>query len=66
MDTLAKLYRYLISNILKLWANINKCQPGAQSGRECIEQIMTLRLLCDLAIYGKEKLCMLFIDYSKA
>ncbi len=66
MNTLAKLYDYLILNRLKLWTSIDKCQAGAQSGRGCVEQIMTLRLLCDLANYKKKKLYMLFIDYSKA
>lgn len=54
MNTLANLYDYLISDRLKLWANINICQVGAQSGRGCVEQIMTLKLLCDLANYKKK------------
>ena len=41
MNTLAKLYDYLILNRLKLWTSIDKCQAGAQSGRGCVEQIMT-------------------------
>ena len=66
MNTLAKLYDYLILNKLKLWASIDKCQTCAQNGRGCVEQIMTLRLLCDPANYKKDKLYMLFIDFSKA
>ena len=66
MDTLAKVYDKMILNRLTLWSSIDKCQAGAQKGRGCIEQIMSLRLLVDLARYKKIKLYILFIDFSKA
>ena len=66
MDTLAKVYDKLLLNRLSLWAIIDKCQAGAQKGRGCIEQIMTLRLLIDLAKHKKKKMYILFIDFSKA
>ena len=66
MDTLAKVYDKLLLNRLTLWSAIDKCQAGAQKGRGCIEQIMTLRLLIDLAKCKKRKLYVLFIDFSKA
>lgn len=66
LDTLAKLYDSLILNRLKLWVSLDECQAGAQQGRGCVEQVMTLRLLSDLANFKKEKLYMLFIDFSKA
>ena len=66
MDTLAKIYDTMILNRLLKWYNINKCQAGAQKGRSCLEQIITLRMLCDYALYKKCKLYVLFIDYSKA
>ena len=66
MDTLAKLYDKLLLNRLSLWSAIDKCQAGAQKSRGCIEQIMTLRLLIDLALCKKRKLYILFIDFSKA
>ena len=66
MDTLAKVYDKLILNRLTLWSSIDKCQAGAQKGRGCIEQIMSLRLLIDLAKFKKRKLYILFIDFSKA
>ena len=66
MDTLAKIYDTLILNRLLLWFNIDKCQAGAQKGRSCLEQIFTLRMLSDFAVYKKQKLYVLFIDYSKA
>ena len=66
MDTLAKVYDKLLLNRLTLWSAIDKCQAGAQKGRGCTEQIMTLRLLIDLAKCKKRKLYFLFIDFSKA
>ena len=51
---------------LSLWVSIDKCQAGAQKGRGCVEQIMTLRLLIDLAKHKKKKMYTLFIDLSKA
>ena len=39
---------------------------SAKKDRGCIEQIITLRLLIDLAKYKKRKLYILFIDFSKA
>lgn len=66
MDTLAKIFDTLILNRLKLWFNIDKCQAGAQKGRGCLEHVISLRLLCDYANYKKNKLYVLFIDFSKA
>ena len=66
MDTLAKVYDKLLLNRLSLWSAIDKCQARAQKGRGCTEQIITLRLLIDLAKYKKRKLYVLFIDFSKA
>ena len=66
MDTVAKIYDLLLMNRLSLWMNIDKCQSGGLRGRGCIEQIMSLRLLCDYAVYKKTKLYVLFIDFSKA
>ena len=64
MDSLAKIYDILILNRLSIWLNIDKCQAGAQKGRSCLEQICTLRMLCDYAVCKKLKLYILFIDYS--
>ena len=66
MNTLAKIYDTLLMNRLTLWCNIDKCQAGAQKNRGCIEQILSLRLLMDLAAYKKHKLYVLFVDFSKA
>lgn len=53
MDTLTKLYDTLIANRIKLWMAVDKRQAGAVEGRECLEQIFMLRLLCDYAEYKK-------------
>lgn len=66
MNTLAKVYDMLIMKRLSIWCSIDKCQAGAQKGRGCVEQILSLRLLIDLAKSKKEKLYVLFVDYSKA
>ena len=66
MDTLAKIYDTLILNRLMMWCHIDKCQAGAQKGRSCLEQILTLRLLIDFVKNKKLKLYVLFIDFSKA
>ena len=66
MDTLGKIYDTLILNRLLMWHNVDKCQAGAQKGRSCLEQILTLRMLCNYAVHKKVKLYVLFIDFSKA
>ena len=37
MNTFTKLYDMLLLKRLKLWANIDKCQTGAQQRRRCVE-----------------------------
>ena len=56
MDTLAKVYDVLILNILKLLDYIDKSQAGAQKGRGCLEQIVSLKLPCDYARFKKVRL----------
>lgn len=66
MNTLAKNYDVLLMRRLRLWFSIDKCQAGAQVGRGCIEQILSLRLLMDYVFFKKKKLYVLFVDFSKA
>jgi hypothetical protein len=66
MDTAAKLYDNILNSRLSSWIDINKAQAGAQKGRGCIEQILTLRLLMDYAKTNKKKLFILFVDFKKA
>ena len=57
MNTLVKVYDTLLLNRLKLWYSIDKCQAGAQKHRGCVEQILSLRLLCDYAVHQKVVIC---------
>ena len=66
MNTFAKIYDALIVRRLNIWAGIDKCQAGAQKGRGCSEQILALRLIMDYALFKKEKLYVVFVDFSKA
>ena len=66
MDTIAKLYDTLIMNRIKIWMDVDNCQAGIMEGRGCLEQMCTVRLLCDYVNYKKFKLYVLFIDYRKA
>ena len=61
-----KLFDIMILNRIKLWANIDACQAGAQTGRGCLEQIFSIRLACDYAIFKKQRLFLLFVDFQKA
>ena len=65
-DTLGKLYAKILSNRLKLWMQVDKCQAGGQEGRSCGEHILALRLMIDYAVKEKHKLFVLFVDFSKA
>ena len=66
MDSIGKLYDHILNARLTSWIQIDQAQAGAQKGRGCIEQIMTLRLLIDHAKCHKRKLFLLFVDFKKA
>jgi hypothetical protein len=66
MDSTAKLYDQLMNDRLSRWLRVDAAQAGAQSGRGCIEQILTLRLTMDYAKKQKRKLFLLFVDFKKA
>ena len=48
------------------WYKPTRAQAGAQKGRDCIEQILVIRLLCDYVKKTRKKLYLLFIDFEKA
>ncbi len=63
---LAKLCDLVLSRRFNLWY-VPKCeQTGAQKGRGCEEQILTIRLLIDIARKSKRTLYIALIDYQKA
>ncbi len=51
--------------MVNLWYVPNYEQPGAQKGRGCEEQILTIRLLIDIAHKSKCTHYIAFIDYQK-
>ena len=66
MSSAAKLYDMVLSHRFRLWHLPRIEQAGAQRGRGCQEQILTLRLLIDFTRHKKRQLYILFVDYCKA
>ena len=66
MNSMAKLYDMVLCSRLKMWFKPFREQAGAQEKRGCLEHIVSLRLLCDMARRKKLKLFVTFIDFSKA
>ena len=63
---LAKLYDMVLSKRFSLWFKPMVEQAGSQKGRGCEEQILSVRLLIDIARKCKHTLYISFIDYQKA
>ena len=63
---LAKLYDVILNRRFTQWYRPHPEQAGAQRGRGCIEQILTIRLLIDIARKKGFTLYIAFIDYIKA
>ncbi len=51
---------------LRQWFKPFREQAGAQQGRGCVEHIVSLRLLCDMAKRKKLKLFVTFVDFKQA
>jgi hypothetical protein len=66
MNVLPKLYDSILNKRLSLWYKPCVEQAGAQAGRGCEEQLLTLRLYIDLARKKRYVLYVIFIDYIKA
>ena len=66
MESAAKLYDSILNRRLGQWFQPDREQAGSQRGRGCIEHIMALRLLINFARHKRQKLYLLFIDFSKA
>ena len=66
IDSIAKLYDYIMNNRLMSWYTPQREQAGGQSLRSCIEHIFTLRLWIDYCKRKRYKLFIAFIDFSKA
>ena len=66
INSLAKLYDMVLCSRLKLWFKPFREQAGAQEKRGCLEHIVALRLLCDMAKRKKWKLFVTFVDFAQA
>ena len=66
INCLAKLYDMILCARLETWFKPYREQAGAQKGRGCVEHIVTLRLLTDFAKKKKNKLFVVFVDFTQA
>jgi len=66
LSAIPKLYDMILSTRFSLWYTPRVEQAGAQPGRSCEEQILTVRLVIDIARKMKRTLYIAFIDYQKA
>ena len=66
INSIAKIYDYVIYNRLSKWWQPDREQAGAQPARGCTEHLVTLRLLIDFCKNRRKKLFIAFIDFSKA
>ena len=65
-DTIYRIFDKILYNRLTLWYKPSVEQAGCQEKRGCVEQILTIRLLCDYAKKKRVKLFLLYIDFEKA
>ena len=66
IDSICKLYDYIINNRLMSWYTPQREQAGGQAKRCCVEHILTLRLWMNFCKRKRKKLFIAFIDFSKA
>ena len=66
VSAIPKLYDMVLSERFALWYVPKEEQAGAQMHRGCEEQILTIRLLIDIARKTKKQLYIAYIDYQKA
>ena len=66
INGIAKIYDMVLSARLSEWFIPYREQAVSQAGRGCMDHVVTLRLLMDVARRKKMKLFVTFIDFSKA
>lgn len=66
LNIFAKIYDAVLTKRLNLWWAPDDEQTGAQSGKGCTEQIVTLRLLISIAKKLRKPLYIIFIDFNAA
>ena len=65
-DGIVKIYDSILNKRFSLWYRPRPEQTGAQAGKGCIEQILSLRLLIAYAKSRRLKLWILFVDFTQA
>ena len=66
INSIAKLYDMVLNSRFIQWYKPRPEQAGAQKGRGCEEQLLTLRLLIDIARKTGRTLYIGFVDFEKA
>lgn len=66
LNSIAKIYDYVLCNRLMKWFTPDREQAGAQPKRGCMEHIVTLRFIMNYCIKKKAKLFVAYVDFSKA
>lgn len=66
INSISKIYDMILCNRLTQWFTPFREQAGSQSKRGCLEHIITLRLLIDLAKRKKFTLFVTFVDFTQA
>ena len=66
INSIAKIYDMVLCARLSQWFQPCREQAGSQVGRGCVEHIVTLRLLMDVARRKKLKLFVTFVDFRRA
>ena len=64
VNCLAKLFDLVLNSRLNSWFVPYREQAGRQKGRGCIEHIVILRLLMDMARKKRLKLLVTFVDFA--
>ena len=66
INSISKIYDYILCNRLTKWFSPEREQAGAQPGRGCLEHIVTLRLIMNYCFKKRVKLFVAYVDLSKA
>ena len=66
INSIAKIYDYVLYNRLSKWFIPDREQAGAQPKRGCIEHLITLRLIMTFCFKRRTKLFVAYVDFSKA
>ena len=66
INSVAKIYDYILCNRLTQWFTPDREQAGAQKKWGCIEHLVTLRLIINYCFRKNLQLYIAYIDFSKA